>query len=180
MPVYRRLQYVVVAAAVVTALIGPPGHGAARTNVKPAPHSLEPLDVSKPLPEPLKLPNSALEPIDWNALGGWATDDHAAAFTTFVTSCHALLRAILSKSETRPMYLALTHVCRQALAAGRPTAEQARMFFERNFRPLRITKLGENAGFLTGSTNRSWMGRGSQQESSRSRSTAALGTWCRR
>jgi len=24
------------------------------------------------------------------------------------------------------------------------------MFFERNFRPLRITKLGENAGFLTG------------------------------
>jgi membrane-bound lytic murein transglycosylase A len=48
------------------------------------------------------------------------------------------------------MNLALTHVCRQALAAGRPTAEQARVFFERNFRPLRITKLGENAGFLTG------------------------------
>jgi membrane-bound lytic murein transglycosylase A len=48
------------------------------------------------------------------------------------------------------MYLALTRVCRQALAAGRPTAEQARMFFERNFRPLRITKLSENAGFLTG------------------------------
>ena len=42
------------------------------------------------------------------------------------------------------MYLALTHVCREALAAGRPTAEQARIFFERNFRPLRITKLGEN------------------------------------
>ena len=104
----------------------------------------------KPPPEPLKLPNSALEPIDWNALGGWATDDHAAAFATFVASCRPLLRTILSKSETRPMYLALTHVCRQALAAGRPTAEQARMFFEYNFRPLRITKLGENAGFLTG------------------------------
>ena len=180
MPVYRRLQYVVVAAAVVTALIGPPGHGAARTNVKPAPHLLESVDLSKPPPEPLKLPNSALEPIDWNALGGWATDDHAAAFATFVASCRPLLRTVLSKSETRPMYLALTHVCRQALAAGRPTAEQARTFFERNFRPLRITKLGENAGFLTGSTNRSWMGRGSQQESSKSRSTAALGTWCRR
>ena len=145
---YRRLQYVVVVAAVVAPLLGP-GHGAARTNVKPAPHSLEPLDVSKPLPEPLKLPNSALKPIDWSALGGWATDDHAAAFATFVTSCRPLLRTILSKSETRPMYLALTHVCRQALAAGRPTAEQARMFFERNFRPLRIAKLGENAGFLT-------------------------------
>ena len=147
---YRRLQYVVVAAAVVTPLIGPPGYGAARPIVKPAAHSLESVDLSKPPPEPLKLPNSALEPIDWNALGGWATDDHAAAFATFVTSCRPLLRTILSKSDTRPMYLALTHVCRQALAAGRPTAAQARMFFERNFRPLRITKLGENAGFLTG------------------------------
>jgi hypothetical protein len=29
-------------------LLDPPGHGAARTNVKPAPHSLEPLDVSNP------------------------------------------------------------------------------------------------------------------------------------
>src|SRR5262249_2089927 len=127
-------------------LLGPPGHSAAGPNVKPAPHLLESVDVS----EPLKLPNSALEPIAWNALGGWATDDHAAAFATFVTSCRPLLRTILSKSDTRPMYLALMHVCRQALAAGRLTAEQARMFFERNFRPLRIAKLGENAGFLTG------------------------------
>ena len=80
---YRRLQYVVVAAAVVTPLIGPPGYGAARPIVKPAAHSLESVDLSKPPPEPLKLPNSALEPIDWNALGGWATDDHAAAFCYF-------------------------------------------------------------------------------------------------
>ena len=116
----------------------------------PVVHSLMPSDVPKPQAEPLRLPNAALEPIDWNALGGWATDDHAAAFATFVASCRPLLRTVLSKSETRPMYLALTHVCRQALAAGRPTAEQARMFFERNFRPLRITKLGESAGFLTG------------------------------
>ena len=101
---YRRLQYVVVAAAVVTPLLSP-GHGAARTNVKPAPHSLEPFDVSKPPPEPLKLPNSALEPIDWNALGGWATDDHAAAFATFQASCRPLLRTIFPKSETRPMSL---------------------------------------------------------------------------
>src|SRR5262249_44444161 len=105
---------------------------------------------SKPLPEPLKLPNSALEPIGWNALGGGGTGDHAAAFSSFVNSCPPLLRAIPSKSETRPIYLALTHLCPQALAARPPTPEQARMFFERNFRPLRITKLGENAGFVTG------------------------------
>jgi membrane-bound lytic murein transglycosylase A len=41
-------------------------------------------------------------------------------------------------------------VCRQALAAGRLTDDQARLFFEHNFRPLRIVKLGDNAGFFTG------------------------------
>ena len=50
----------------------------------------------------------------------------------------------------RSMYFALTHVCRQAVVAGRLAPEQARIFFERNFRPLRITKLGDSAGFLTG------------------------------
>ena len=48
------------------------------------------------------------------------------------------------------MYFALMQVCRQALAAGRLAEDQARIFFERNFRPLHITKLGDSAGFLTG------------------------------
>ena len=48
------------------------------------------------------------------------------------------------------MYLALTHACRQAVTAGRLAEEQARIFFERNFHPLRISKLGESAGLLTG------------------------------
>jgi hypothetical protein len=103
-------RYAVVAAAIVAPLLAPPSTGAAaRPIVHPVVHSLEPSDLPKPPTEPLKLPNSALEPIDWNALGGWATDDHAAAFATFVTSCRPLLRTILSRSETRPMYLALRH-----------------------------------------------------------------------
>jgi len=48
------------------------------------------------------------------------------------------------------MYFALKHVCRRALEAGRLAKEQARLFFERNFRPLRIAKLGDSAGLLTG------------------------------
>jgi len=48
------------------------------------------------------------------------------------------------------MYFAMTHVCSQAVAVGRLAADQARAFFERNFRPLRITKLNDSAGFLTG------------------------------
>jgi membrane-bound lytic murein transglycosylase A len=101
-------------------------------------------------PEPLHLPDTALEPVEWNALKGWSADDHAAAFTTFVASCRPLLRSNLSEGRKRSMYPALVEVCRRALAAGRLTDDQARAFLERNFRPLRITRLGDNAGLLTG------------------------------
>jgi membrane-bound lytic murein transglycosylase A len=101
-------------------------------------------------PEPLRLRDAALEPIEWNALRGWSVDDHLAAFATFVASCRPLLRTSLRQHEIRPMYAALTQVCHRALAAGRLGEDQARLFFERNFRPLRITRLGDNAGFLTG------------------------------
>ena len=101
-------------------------------------------------PEPLTLPNSALEPIEWDALKGWAADDHAAAFATFLKSCRALIRTSPRDGEKRPMYVALVQVCSRALAAGQLTDDQARLFFEHSFRPLRITKLGDNAGFLTG------------------------------
>ena len=74
-------------------------------------------------PEPLRLPNTAIEPIEWNALNGWKADDHAAAFATFLTSCRPLLRASVQEGDKRPMYLALTQVCRQALAVGRRSEE---------------------------------------------------------
>jgi hypothetical protein len=150
---YCRLRHTVVTATVITPLLGlatQPGNGAERPRTQLAARSFELVEVSMPRPEPLKLPGSALEPIDWNTLDGWAVDDHAAAFATFLASCRPLVRTMLPKGETRPMYFALTHVCRQALATGRLAEEQARMFFENNFRPLRITKLSERAGFLTG------------------------------
>ena len=56
------------------------------------------------------------------------------------------------RSFRRNDHLALTQVCRRAVAAGQLAEEQARMFFERNFRLLRITKLGDSAG----SASRDW------------------------
>jgi membrane-bound lytic murein transglycosylase A len=149
-PLYRRLLFVIVVETLANPLLGHPSHGAARPRAQPAAHSLELAGASTPGPEPLRLSDSALEPIDWNALDGWAADDHAAAFATFLTSCRPLLRTARAEGETRPMYFALMQVCRRALAAGRLTREQAQMFFEHNFRPLRIAKLGDGAGFLTG------------------------------
>jgi membrane-bound lytic murein transglycosylase A len=150
---YHHCRYTVVAAAAVTPLLLLPlqfAQSAAPPKAKLPARSVAANGISTLQPEPLRLPNSALEPIEWNALNGWRVDDHAAAFATFLTSCRPLLRASVREGDKRPMYLALTQLCRQALGVGRLTADQARLFFERNFRPLRITKLGDSAGLLTG------------------------------
>jgi membrane-bound lytic murein transglycosylase A len=147
---YRRWRYAVVTGSVLTPLLGLPAHAAQGVDRTRAELAVRSLAEATARPEPLQFPDSALEPIEWNTLKGWAADDHATAFATFLTSCRALLRTSVAQGKKRPMYVALTQVCRQALAAGRLTEDQARLFFERNFRPLRVTKLGDSAGFLTG------------------------------
>jgi len=150
---YGRWRCAVVAARIVTPLLVlslQSALAAGPLKAQITARSIAADSVSTPQPKPLRLPDSALEPIDWNTLDGWQADDHAAAFATFLASCRPLLHTNLPKGEKRPMYLALTHACRDAVAAGRLAEEQARIFFERNFRPLRISKLGESAGLLTG------------------------------
>jgi membrane-bound lytic murein transglycosylase A len=111
-------------------------------------------------PGPLRIPDSQLEPIEFSDLPNWANDDHASAFAAFLASCRPLARASTNAtppdaanpptSDARPVRPALGAVCRRALAAGPLRGQRARRFFEENFRPVRIVKLGENAGFLTG------------------------------
>src|SRR5215216_4121400 len=152
-PIHHPLRYAVVTAVVVMLLFGPAaqsGHCAEPPKAQLSARAHEPDEVSTPRPEPLTLRDSQLEPIDWNALDGWTADDHAAALATFVTSCRPLVRTIPAQGEARPMYFALKEVCRRAVAAGRLAQAQARLFFERNFRPLRVARLGDSAGFLTG------------------------------
>ena len=54
----------------------------------------------------LKFPDSQIEPLTWNDLDGWADDDHAAAFTTFLASCQPLARG-RGLREARPVRAAL-------------------------------------------------------------------------
>jgi membrane-bound lytic murein transglycosylase A len=98
----------------------------------------------------LKIPNSQLEPLNWSDLGGWAEDDHVAGFNAFMESCKAILPRTAPGREAGPMFEALQHVCRRARAYAAADDDKARGFFEMNFRPVRITTLGEAAGFLTG------------------------------
>jgi membrane-bound lytic murein transglycosylase A len=99
---------------------------------------------------PIRIPNTQLEPLAWNDLDGWGSDDEAAAFAAFVTSCRPIARNTTPSPDTTPMYLALQSVCRRALATPSLDRDGARAFFEDNFRPVRISKLGESTGLLTG------------------------------
>src|SRR5579864_8862352 len=138
----------------------PPAHAKAtiipQANVHAGPAvEAKPSLVARPLPqagapdEPLKINDAALEPAGWDELEGWLGDDHASAFATFQASCRPMVRT-KPITDVRPVRAALQAVCGRALAAGPLDRASARHFFEVNFLPLRIRKLGDSAGFLTG------------------------------
>jgi membrane-bound lytic murein transglycosylase A len=115
----------VVAAAMAVAALSAVGHAGGR--------------------EPIKFTDTQYQPVSWSSLDGWANDDHATAFAAFLESCRAI------KSATPgPIVDALKLVCARGFAAVPLEEDGARKFFEDNFRPLRISKLGETEGLLTG------------------------------
>jgi membrane-bound lytic murein transglycosylase A len=99
---------------------------------------------------PMQISNTQLETMEWSEIGGWATDDHVAAFSAFLNSCKVMIRGTPPGREGNALYAALQSACRRALAAQPRNDETARAFFEQNFRPMRIAPLGESKGFLTG------------------------------
>jgi len=100
--------------------------------------------------DPFKFPDAQYEPVDWVNLDGWTGDDHATAFAAFLQSCRALSANRRATREPTAMTEALKGVCERAIAAVPLDEDGARKFFEDNFRPLRISKLGDTDGFLTG------------------------------
>jgi membrane-bound lytic murein transglycosylase A len=99
---------------------------------------------------PLKLRNAQVEPVTYASLDGWADDDHAAAFGAFLKSCKAILSGTKAMRVARPIYGALFQVCTRAVTVGKADRDTARKFFEQNFRPVRIARIGDDDGFLTG------------------------------
>jgi membrane-bound lytic murein transglycosylase A len=111
---------------------------------------LRPKSFVPDVPGPIKFRDSQVEPVGWDTVDGWDKDDHAAAFAAFLVSCRPIARTARPAGETRPMYGALHAVCRRAVRAGALDDARAQKFFEDNFRPVRIVRLGDSAGFLTG------------------------------
>jgi membrane-bound lytic murein transglycosylase A len=99
---------------------------------------------------PIQFPDTQYEPVDWSNLDGWANDDHAAAFAAFLASCRTLETKHRSGRELTGISAALRDICEQAREAIPLDEDGARKFFEDHFRPVRINKLGDTDGFLTG------------------------------
>ena len=99
--------------------------------------------------DPLKSSGNQFEPLKWNELTGWAADDHLAAFAAYQAGCRAARRKPRS-DERGLIFGALSNVCRKALALEPQDSAAARAFFEQNFQPVRIARLGEGEGLVTG------------------------------
>jgi membrane-bound lytic murein transglycosylase A len=100
---------------------------------------------------PIKFPDSQYEPVAWADIDGWAGDDHAAAFSTFLGSCRVITTTRQRAArDSGPVADGLKDVCTKALAAIPLDDDGARKFFEDNFSPIRINKIGDAQGFLTG------------------------------
>ena len=99
--------------------------------------------------EPLKLADSQLEPVNWTELAGWPADDHLAAYAAYQASCQAL-RKMRHTDGLGPIRAALWNVCRKSPDLHLQDRKTARIFFEENFQPVRIARLGEAEGLLTG------------------------------
>lgn len=97
-----------------------------------------------PMPKVTK-PKVTLQPASFADLPGWKTDDHLAAFKTFLKSCRTVIKAAKSDAERAE----LARVCRAAVALKNPTRATARAFFETHFVPHQVAHKSE-PGFLTG------------------------------
>jgi membrane-bound lytic murein transglycosylase A len=99
---------------------------------------------------PLQVNGSQYEPLAWANVPGWNDDDHLAGYKTFRASCKPIAAQDGVPPESKALGSSLRDPCRIAKALELTDSAKAKAFFEENFVPLRISRLGEDAGFVTG------------------------------
>jgi membrane-bound lytic murein transglycosylase A len=99
---------------------------------------------------PIEISGSQYVPVAWADISGWRSDDHLQAFRTFRASCRAVATRQASAVSQKALGTSLREPCRAARMADISSNNKARVFFETHFQPLRISRLGETDGFVTG------------------------------
>ncbi|MFL6792895.1 MAG: murein transglycosylase A, partial [Bradyrhizobium sp.] len=99
---------------------------------------------------PLQISGSQYVPLTWSEVAGWAEDDHLAAYRTFRASCKPIAAQHAMPAESKALGISLRDPCRIAKGLELSAGARAKAFFEQHFLPLRISRLGEGEGFVTG------------------------------
>ncbi len=143
-----RFAFAVIAAAL---LLAPLGAFAARHIRHTHPHP----PTSRPLPYPslewpLQISGSQYAPLAWSEVAGWNDDDHLAAYKAFRTSCKPIAAQTTPPADPKALGTSLRDPCHIAKGLELSDEAKAKAFFEEHFLPLRISRLGEGEGFVTG------------------------------
>ncbi|HMM92870.1 MltA domain-containing protein [Bradyrhizobium sp.] len=106
-----------------------------------------------PYPEldlPLQIDGGQYAPLAWSEIAGWSEDDHLAAYKAFRVSCRPIAAQQKPPVDSKALGTSLRDPCLVAKGLELSDGARARAFFEEHFRPLRISRLGEGEGFVTG------------------------------
>lgn len=126
------------------------GHGprTARIVHPPAP---DPRPIPYPRLElPIEISGGQYAPVAWADIAGWSEDDHLQAYGAFRTSCRPIAAQSKPPAEPKALGISLRDPCLAAKALELSDGARARAFFEEHFLPMRISRLGEGEGFVTG------------------------------
>ena len=99
---------------------------------------------------PLQISGTQYAPVAWPEIAGWSEDDHLAAYKAFRVSCRPIAAQTQASTETKALGASLRDPCRIAKSLELSDGARAKAFFEEQFTPLRISRLGEGEGFVTG------------------------------
>src|SRR5215211_38173 len=99
---------------------------------------------------PLEISGSQYMPLAWSQVAGWNDDDHLAAYKAFRVSCRPIAAQGDAPADPKALGTSLRDPCRIAKGLELSDGARARAFFEQHFLPLRISRLGEGEGFVTG------------------------------
>ena len=99
---------------------------------------------------PLQITGSQYAPVAWSDIAGWSEDDHLSAYNAFRVSCKPIAAQQQPPADPKALGMSLRDPCRSARGLELSDDARAKAFFEEHFLPLRISRLGEGEGFVTG------------------------------
>ena len=129
------------------AIAAPASHPARAEDSPPTEHRHLPYPR---LEAPLQISGGQYAPLAWANVEGWNQDDHLQAYKAFRLSCKPISAEQQPPADPKALGVSLRVPCRAAKAARIWDDAKARSFFEEHFLPLRISRVGEDEGFVTG------------------------------